>query len=252
MLRFDYGRMRQWAPMLMVIQTMMGPGWRCCTVSSTPMSRRDPGALHHDRGTDAGAHTPRLRDAPGSGRPAEDRGDLRLHLVAARHPAAPRRRPRSCSTRSSPCPARRWRCSWRRGGTACTCRFSPLLVPAAVLCALMAITVGYGMAVAISNPLVTNVVTNAFDVRRADVLPHRVSRVAAAGLALRRPPGACPSTTWPSSSGPASPPASWPRGHVVRRPGGLDRCRWRGYGLGRGAPALVPLTRPSPTACRLT
>ena len=39
--------------------------------------------------------------------------------------------------------------------------FSLLLAPAVVLCALMAITVGYGMALAISNPMVTNVVTNA-------------------------------------------------------------------------------------------
>jgi ABC-2 type transport system permease protein len=38
---------------------------------------------------------------------------------------------------------------------------SPLLVPAAVLCALAAITVGYGMALLISDPLVTNVVVNA-------------------------------------------------------------------------------------------
>ena len=38
---------------------------------------------------------------------------------------------------------------------------SPLLIPAVLLCALMATTVGYGMALAIPNPMVTNVVTNA-------------------------------------------------------------------------------------------
>jgi ABC-2 type transport system permease protein len=38
---------------------------------------------------------------------------------------------------------------------------SPLLVPAVLVCALMAITVGYGMALAIANPMVTSVVTNA-------------------------------------------------------------------------------------------
>jgi ABC-2 type transport system permease protein len=38
---------------------------------------------------------------------------------------------------------------------------SPLLIPAVLLCALMAVTVGYALALAIANPLVTNVIVNA-------------------------------------------------------------------------------------------
>jgi ABC-2 type transport system permease protein len=38
---------------------------------------------------------------------------------------------------------------------------SPLIVPGVVLCALMAVSVGFGMALAIPNPMVTNLITNA-------------------------------------------------------------------------------------------
>lgn len=38
---------------------------------------------------------------------------------------------------------------------------SPLIVPAVLLCALMAVSVGFGMALAIPNPLVVNLITNA-------------------------------------------------------------------------------------------
>jgi ABC-2 type transport system permease protein len=38
---------------------------------------------------------------------------------------------------------------------------SPLLIPGVLLCALMSVTVGYGLALAIRNPLVTNVIVNA-------------------------------------------------------------------------------------------
>lgn len=48
--------------------------------------------------------------------------------------------------------------SWRYGVRLDIC---PLIVPGTVLCALMAISVGYGMALAISNPLLVNLVTNA-------------------------------------------------------------------------------------------
>jgi ABC-2 type transport system permease protein len=38
---------------------------------------------------------------------------------------------------------------------------SPLIVPAVLLCALMAVSVGFGMALAIPNPMVVSVVTSA-------------------------------------------------------------------------------------------
>lgn len=48
--------------------------------------------------------------------------------------------------------------SWRYG---IGLDISPLIVPGTVLCALMAISVGFGMALAISNPLIINLITNA-------------------------------------------------------------------------------------------
>ena len=38
---------------------------------------------------------------------------------------------------------------------------SPVLIPAVLLCALMSVTVGYALALAVKNPLVTNVIVNA-------------------------------------------------------------------------------------------
>ena len=86
--------------------------------------------------------------------------------------------------------------------------FSLLLAPAVVLCALMAITVGYGMALAISNPMVTNVVTNAL-MFVCSCSPRSSIRCHSCPAGSPRSTTSCPSTTWPSSFEPASPPASW-------------------------------------------
>jgi ABC-2 type transport system permease protein len=48
--------------------------------------------------------------------------------------------------------------SWRYG---VHLSLSPILLPAVLLCAVMSVTVGYALALAITNPLVTNVIVNA-------------------------------------------------------------------------------------------
>ena len=48
--------------------------------------------------------------------------------------------------------------SWRYGARL---GISPLIVPGTMLCALMAISVGFGMALAITNPLLINLITSA-------------------------------------------------------------------------------------------
>ena len=48
--------------------------------------------------------------------------------------------------------------SWRYG---VELQVSPLIVPAALLCAVMSVTVGAAMGLAISNPMITNLISNA-------------------------------------------------------------------------------------------
>jgi ABC-2 type transport system permease protein len=160
MMRFDYGRMRQWAAMMMVVQIMMGAGMALLygffyphvtvvralyittgapTLALIPLGFvMVPGtvAQHKLEGTfDYIWSLP----APRSAQAASTfvlytllalPGSVLALLVAA------------------------WRYDVHLS-------VSPLLIPAVLLCALTATTVGYGMALAISNPIVTNVVTNA-------------------------------------------------------------------------------------------
>ena len=83
MMRFDYGRVRQWVPMMIVIQTLMGAGMALLYGFFYPQITAIR-ALYITTGAPTLALVPaRFRDAPGHGRRAEARRDVRLHLVAA-------------------------------------------------------------------------------------------------------------------------------------------------------------------------
>ncbi len=160
MMRFDYGRVRQWVPMMIVIQTFMGAGMALLygffyphvtavralyITTGAPTLALVPVGFVMLPGTVADQKLAGTFDyiwslpSPRSAQAASTftlftlfalPGSVLALLVAA------------------------WRYDVHLA-------FSALLIPAVLLCALMAITVGYGMALAISNPIVTNVVTNA-------------------------------------------------------------------------------------------
>ena len=160
MMRFDYGRVRQWVPMMIVIQTLMGAGMALLygffyphvtairalyITTGAPTLALIPVGFVMLPGTVAEQKLEGTFDyiwslpSPRSAQAASTftlftlfalPGSVLALLVAA------------------------WRYDVHLA-------LSPLLVPAVLLCALMAITVGYGMALAIASPMVTNVVTNA-------------------------------------------------------------------------------------------
>jgi ABC-2 type transport system permease protein len=160
MLRFDYGRMREWAPMLMVIQTMTGAGMALLYGFFYPHVTAVR-ALYITTGAPTLALIP-LGFVMLPGAVAQQKTEGTFEYIWSL-PS-----PRSAQATSTfllytvlalPGTALALLVStWRYG---VHLSMSPLLVPAALLCAVMTITVGYGMAVAISNPVVTNVVTNA-------------------------------------------------------------------------------------------
>jgi ABC-2 type transport system permease protein len=159
MLRVDYGRMREWAPMLIVIQTMTGTGMALLYGFLYPHLTTTR-ALYITTGAPTLALIPLgFAMLPGSVSQQKSEGTFEYLWTLPT--------PRSAQATSTfllytllAVP-----------GTVlalvvATVRYhvhlspSPLLAPAVLLCALTAITVGYGMALAIANPLVTNLVTN--------------------------------------------------------------------------------------------
>lgn len=159
MLRFDYGRMRSFAPMMVVIQTMMGAGMALLYGFLYPHLTTTR-ALYIATGAPTLALIPLgFAMLPGSIGTQKDEGTFDYVWTLPT--------PRSAQAASTfllytvlALP-----------GTAlallvATLRYhvhlspSPLLIPAALLCALMAIAVGYGMALAISSPAITNLVVN--------------------------------------------------------------------------------------------
>jgi ABC-2 type transport system permease protein len=160
MLRFDYGRMREWAPMMIVIQTMMGAGMALLYGFFYPHVTAFR-ALYITTGAPTLALIPlgfvMLPGAVGQQK-TEGTFDYIWSLPS----------PRSAQAASTfllytllalpgsvlALVVAAWRYDVHLS-------ISLLIVPAVLLCALMAIAVGYGMALAISNPQVTNVVTNA-------------------------------------------------------------------------------------------
>jgi ABC-2 type transport system permease protein len=159
MMRFDYGRMRSFAPMMVVIQTMMGAGMALLYGFLYPQITPER-ALYIATGAPTLALIPLgFAMLPGSIGTEKDEGSFEYVWTL---PA-----PRSAQATS----VFLLYTLLALPGTAlallvATLRYnvqlspSLLLIPAALLCALMAIAVGYGMALAISDPLVTNLICN--------------------------------------------------------------------------------------------
>jgi ABC-2 type transport system permease protein len=160
MFRFDLGRVRQWAAMLVVIQVMMGAGMVLMYGFFYPQITPER-ALYIATGAPTLALIPLgLVMVPNAIliQRIEGTFDYVWSLPA----------PRSAQAASAfslytvlALPGTvlaqlvaLWRYSVHLS-------FSPVLVPAVLLCAVMAVTVGYGLALAIRNPMVVNVLVNA-------------------------------------------------------------------------------------------
>ena len=187
MLRFEYGKVRRWAGMMVVVQTLMGAGMALMYGFFYPHIT-PARALYITTGSPTLALIPlgfvMLPGAIGMEK-LEGTFDYIWSLPA----------PRSAQATATflvyslialPGTALALvAATWRYGADL---SLSPLLVPAALVCALVAITVGYGMALAIPNPMVTNVITNAlvFFVLLFSPIVYPTSQPAA--LALRPAP----------------------------------------------------------------
>jgi ABC-2 type transport system permease protein len=160
MMRFDYCRVRQWMPMMILIQTMTGAGMALLYGFFYPHVT-EMRALYITTGAPTLALIP-LGFVMVPGTVADQKLEGTFDYIWSL-PS-----PRSAQAASAfllytlialpgsvlALVVAAWRYDVHLS-------ISPLLVPAVVLCALMATTVGYGMALAISNPVVTNVVANA-------------------------------------------------------------------------------------------
>ncbi|MGA7988020.1 MAG: ABC transporter permease [Candidatus Dormiibacterota bacterium] len=160
MLQFDYGRMREWASMMVLIQMLMGAGMVIMYGFFYPQITAAH-ALYIATGAPTLALIP-LGFVMLPGGVVQQKIEGTFEYIWSL-PA-----PRSAQAVSTfllytllalPGTALALLVAvWRYG---VQLSISPLLIPAALLCALVAITVGYGMALAIHNPMVTNLVTNA-------------------------------------------------------------------------------------------
>ena len=158
-MRYDYGRMRRVAPMMIVIQTMMGAGMALLYGFLYPHITPQR-ALYITTGAPTLALIPLgFAMLPGSIGTEKDEGSFEYVWTL---PA-----PRSAQATSIfllytllalPGSALALLVATVRYSV----ELSPslLLLPAALLCALMSIAVGYGIAIAIPDPLVTNLITN--------------------------------------------------------------------------------------------
>jgi ABC-2 type transport system permease protein len=160
MMHFDYGRVRQWVPMMIVIQTMMGAGMALLYGFFYPHVTAMR-ALFITTGAPTLALIPLgfvMVPSTVAQQKLEGTFDYIWSLPS----------PRSAQAASTfvlytllALPGSVFAllvAAWRYD---VPLSVSPLLIPAVLLCALMAITVGYGMSLAIPNPMVTDVVTNA-------------------------------------------------------------------------------------------
>jgi ABC-2 type transport system permease protein len=160
MLRFDWGRMRQWAAMMVVFQTMMVAGMVLVYGFFYPQITA-PRALYIATGAPTLALIPLGFVMVPSGVIMEKLEGTFEYIWSLPTP----RSAQSVSTftlyTALALPGAVLAllvAVWRYGGHL---SLSPILIPAVLLCAFMSITVGNGMALAIKNPMVTNVVVNA-------------------------------------------------------------------------------------------
>lgn len=160
MLRFDFGRARYWAPMMAVVQVMMGAGMAITYGFFYPN-------VSGPVGTFIATGTPTLALIPlGFVMVPGAVGQQRLEGTFDFIWSLPS--PRSAQVTSTfllytglSLPGMVLAllvAVWRYG---VDLHASLLFVPAVLLCALMAVSVGFGMALAIPNPMLVNLISNA-------------------------------------------------------------------------------------------
>ncbi len=160
MMRFDFGRMREWAAMMVLIQTAMGAGMVIMYGFFYPQ-------VTASRALFIATGAPTLALIP-LGFVMLPGGIVQQKLEGTFEYIWSMPVPRSAQAASTfllytllalPGTALALLVAvWRYD---VHLSVSPLLIPAALVCALVSITVGYGMALAIRNPMVTNLVCNA-------------------------------------------------------------------------------------------
>ena len=160
MLRYDWGRLRPWAAMIVVIQTAMGAGMVLMYGFFYP-SISPERALYIATGAPTLALIPLGFVVVPTG-VMQDKLQGTFDYVWS---LPTRRSAQMLSTFTlytlMALPGTVLAlliASWRYG---VHFSLSPVLLPAVLLCALMSVTVGYALALAIKNPLVTNVIVNA-------------------------------------------------------------------------------------------
>ncbi len=160
MLRFEFGRARDWAAMMAVIQIMMGAGMAIMYGFFYPRITSTIG-LYIASGTPTLALIPlgfvMVPGAVGQQR-LEGSFDFIWSLPAPRSAQAAATFLLYTLLSLPGVVLALMVASWRYGAHL---DISPLIIPAVLLCALMAISVGFGMALAIPDPLITNLITNA-------------------------------------------------------------------------------------------
>jgi ABC-2 type transport system permease protein len=159
MLQFDLSRSRQWAPMMAVIQLMMGAGMAIMYGFFYPQVS-EATALYIATGTPVLALIPLglvMLPASVSQQRLEGTFDFTWSLPA----------PRTAQASSTfllymllCLPGMVLSLVIATVVYSVQLSVSPVIVPAVLLCALMAISVGFGMALAIPNPMVVNLISN--------------------------------------------------------------------------------------------
>jgi ABC-2 type transport system permease protein len=159
MLRFDYGRMREWAPMMAIVQVMMGAGMAITYGFFFPHMTQ-PIALFIATGTPTLALIPLgfvMVPIGVSQQRVEGTFDFIWSLPAPRSAQAASTFLLYTALAVPGMVVALMIAVWRYG---IHLNVSPAIVPAVLLSALMAISVGFGMALAIRSPIVISLITN--------------------------------------------------------------------------------------------
>jgi ABC-2 type transport system permease protein len=160
MTRFEMGRARQWAALMVLIQILMGAGMALMYGFFYPQITHET-ALYITTGTPALALIPigffLVPTSVGQERLAGT-FDFTWSLPVPRSAQAVATFLLFTVLSLPGAVLALAVASWRYG---VRLEISPLIVPGVLLSALMAISVGFGMALAISNPLLINLITNA-------------------------------------------------------------------------------------------
>lgn len=160
MVRFEMGRARQWAALMVLIQTLMGAGMALMYGFFYPLITPQT-ALYITTGTPALALIPIgfvLVPASVGQEKLAGTFDFTWSLPVPRSAQAVATFLLFTVLSLPGAVLALAVASWRYG---VRLDISPLIVPGTMLCALMAISVGFGMALAISNPLLINLITSA-------------------------------------------------------------------------------------------